>query len=98
MAEKPKEQKKVKLATAKKRQLQDTRKRVQNKGYRSEVKTAYKAFLASLKQQDKEVQMGAFSSLASLVDKGVNKGIFKLNKASRVKARMSARLQAKQAA
>ena len=98
MAEKEKEEKKVKVATAKKRQLQDMRKRVQNKAYRSEVKTAYKAFLTSLKQKDTEKQMSAFSSLASLVDKGVNKGIFKLNKASRVKARMSARLQAKQAA
>lgn len=98
MAEKPKDGKKVKVATAKKRQLQDARKRLQNRSYRSEVRTAYKAFIASLNQKDKEQQLSAFSKLSSLVDKGVNKGLFKLNKASRVKARMSMRMHAKQAA
>lgn len=98
MAEKPKDGKKVKVATAKKRHLQDARKRLQNRSYRSEVRTAYKAFLSSLKQGDKSVQVAAFSKLSSLVDKGVNKGLFKLNKASRVKARMSVRLHACQSA
>ena len=86
------EEKKQKRATCKKRHLQDERKRVQNKAHRSKLKTAYKAFLASLKGDDAKKRMDAYGSLSSLLDKGVNKGVFKKNKASRLKARMSARL------
>lgn len=94
MAEKPKDSKKVKRPTAQKRHAQDERKRMQNKSYRSSAKTALKTFIASLNQNDMAKKMQSFGALASLVDKGVNRGIFKHNKASRIKARMSVRLQA----
>jgi small subunit ribosomal protein S20 len=97
MAQAPKdtkEEKKVKKATALKRQEQSEKKRVQNKAFRSKVRTAFKGFLTSLSQKDTKKQIDAFSEIASLLDKGVNKGIFKKNKASRLKARMSVRLQA----
>jgi len=91
------EGKKQKRATCKKRHLQDERKRMQNKAYRSKMKTAYKAFLTSLNNADIKIQMDAYSSISSLLDKGVNKGIFKKNKASRLKARMSAKMAVKAA-
>ncbi len=95
MADKPKDDKKVKRPTAQKRHVQDERKRMQNKAYRSSVKTALKTFFAALNQNDQAKKMEAFNNLASMVDKGVNRGIFKSNKAGRIKARMSIRLQAK---
>ncbi len=90
---KEKEVKKVKRPTAQKRQLQNDKRRVQNKADRSRFRNTVKAFFESLKSGNKEAQMNCFSEVSSLVDKGVNKGIFKKNKASRVKARLTARLQ-----
>jgi small subunit ribosomal protein S20 len=90
--EKKEETKKVKRPTSQKREEQNTEKRIRNKAYRSRVKTALKSFLQSLKQSDAKERMACFSELASLVDKGVNKGVFTKNKASRVKQRLAARL------
>ena len=92
------EEKKQKRATCKKRHLQDERKRVQSKAHRSRMKTAYKTFLTSLKNEDAKKRIDAYAELSSILDKGVNKGIFKKNKSSRLKARMSARLKAQAAA
>ena len=97
MAQPPKdskEEKKVKKATALKRQEQSERKRIQNKAFRSKVRTAFKGFLSSVNEKDAKKQMVSFAEVSSLLDKGVNKGIFKKNKASRLKARMSVRIQA----
>ncbi len=91
---KEKEVKKVKRLTPQKRQDQSEKNREQNKAMRSRFRTSVKAFLESLKSGDKVQQMARFSEVSSIVDKGVNKGIYKKNKASRVKARLTARLQA----
>ena len=90
-----KEEKKVKQATAKKRELQDQRKRVQNRAYRSQVRSTIKQFKESLTSGNEEQQKKALATAYSLVDKGVNKSIFKRNKASRIKARLTARMHAK---
>ncbi len=92
--QKEKETKKVKRLTPQKRQDQNDKRRVQNKAMRSRFRSSVKAFLDSLKSGDKASQMTCFSEVSSLVDKGVNKGLYKKNKASRVKARLTARLQA----
>lgn len=92
--QKEKEVKKVKRLTPLKRQDQNEKRRVQNKALRSRLRTTVKAFLDCLKTGTKEQQMACYSEVSSLVDKGVNKGVFKQNKASRVKARLSVRLQA----
>ena len=92
--QKEKDAKKAKRPTAQKRQLQNDKCRVQNKAFRSRLRTSVKAFLDCLKTSDKQKQVACFSEISSLVDKGVNKGIYKKNKASRVKARLTARLQA----
>lgn len=92
--EKDKENKKVKRPTSQKREMQNERKRQENKAIRSRLRTTVKAFLESVKAADKQKQKACYAEISSLVDKGVNKGVFKLNKASRVKARLAARLQA----
>ena len=92
--EKKEEKKKVKKPTCQKREEQNNEKRLRNKAFRSRIKTALKGFLQSIKQPDVKVRMAQFSEVASLVDKGVNKGVFTKNKASRVKQRLAARLAA----
>ncbi len=94
MAEKKdKETAAQKRPTPQKRQLQNEKRRDANKALRSRLRTSVKAFLTSVKSGNKAEQMKCFSEVSSIVDKGVNKGAFKKNKASRVKARLSARLQ-----
>ena len=95
---KAKEEKKVKRPSCQKREMQNEEKRMRRKAFRSRVRTSLKGFLESLKQNDEQNRRLQFSEVTSLVDKGVNKGIFTRNKASRVKARLAARLQTKQAA
>lgn len=90
--EKQEETKKVKRPTSLKREEQNTRKKLQNRAFRSRVRTTAKGFLESLKSGDAKQRMSLFSELASMVDKGVNRHIFTRNKASRIKARMAARL------
>ncbi len=91
---KKEETKKVKRPTCQKREEQNVEKRIRNKAFRSRVRTAAKGFLQSTKNNDKKKQLAAMSEVASLVDKGVNKGVFTKNKASRIKARMAAKVAA----
>ena len=86
---------KVKRATAQKRELQDQKKRLQNRAFRSQVRSTIKQFRDSIASGDKEKQRAALTSVYSLVDKGVNRSIFKRNKASRIKARLTAYMHAK---
>jgi small subunit ribosomal protein S20 len=92
------EAKKVKRPTCQKREEQNVEKRLRNKAFRSRVRTALKGFLESVKQGNAQESTVRLSEVASLVDKGVNKGVFTRNKANRVKARLAAKLQVKQAA
>jgi small subunit ribosomal protein S20 len=86
---------KTKISSAKKREVQDIKKRVANRAFRSKVRSAIKIFTDSVTEGNKEKQMAALSEVYSLVDKGVNKSIFKRNKANRIKERLTARLHAK---
>ncbi len=76
----------VKRPTSQKRELQSEKKRLRNKAARSEIKTAIKA----VRQGDKEQKFQALKAAHSLLDKSVNKGVFKRNKASRLKSRLTA--------
>ncbi len=86
-----KTKKKVKTPTALKRDRQNEVKRIRNKSFRSKVSTAVKAFQTSEATQAPE----KLSAIYSLMDKGVKKGVFKQNKADRVKSRMTSKLSAK---
>ena len=86
---------KAKQPTAKKRELQDARKRLQNRAFRSRVRSTIKQLKDSIASGDKEKQKVALAAVYSLVDKGVNRSVFKRNKASRIKARLTAYMHAK---
>ncbi len=90
---KGKEEKKVKRPTEQKRQIQNEKRRVMNKGSRSRVRTGIKSYLDALKGQDMAKKEASLNELFSLVDKAAKKGVFKLNKASRIKSRMASKLQ-----
>lgn len=85
--EKEKKPLKKKRPTALKRKLQDKKKCLQNRVLKSKIHTARRAFV-NLEGEAKE---GGLNLLYSLIDKAVKKGIFKSNKGSRLKSRLSAK-------
>jgi len=82
---------KQKRPSAQKSLIQSEKRRDQNKMFRSRFKTAIRHFKECVAKKDKETAKVHLSELSSLVDKGVNRGLFKRNKAARTKARMMAR-------
>lgn len=95
MAEQKKEKAKVKRPTALKRDIQSEKRRLRNRSYKSQVRTAIRNFEESLPKGDDKVIADQLKNVSSLMDKGVQKGIFKLNKASRTKSRLAARAVSK---
>lgn len=73
--------KKKKRPTADKRLLQDAKKRLQNRIFKSRVRTATRTF-----EEGKSNE--TLSPLISLLDKGVKRGVYKPNKAARLKSKL----------
>ncbi len=92
---KKEEAKKVKLPTAKKRDLQSKKRNLNNRAFKSTVNTAIRSLEQTLAQGDAAAAKEKLSTVCSLVDKGVKKNKFKLNTASRIKAKFSKRTLAK---
>lgn len=90
MADK-KESKKKKRPTAEKRMIQNEKARKRNKAFKSSIRTAIRRFEDSVKAGDKAETEQRLSTVYSLVDKAVKSGIYKRNKASRTKSRMTAK-------
>ncbi len=81
---------KVKQPTALKRIIQSQKRRNQNKSLKAQVRTSLNIFNSALsKKEGKESAKSKMSDIFSIVDKGVKKGIFKKNKAARIKAKVS---------
>jgi small subunit ribosomal protein S20 len=89
------EEKKVKRPTAQKRDLQNKKRRMDNKIYKSRVRTAIRSFQDSLTTGDQVVATQKLNEVYSILDKCAKKGVFKLNKVSRTKSRLAARAVAK---
>ena len=90
MADDKKKKAKTKVPTAVKRELQNEKRKLSNKAFRSKVSTAVKALATP------GVELAAnLSSVYSLMDKGVKKGVFTKNKANRFKSRITKRLAVK---
>lgn len=83
--------KKVRQPTAKKRDLQSKRSRLRNKSFRSSIRTAIRKFESVLPSGKPGDIQANLDEVYSLVDKGVKKGVYKLNAASRTKSRLAAR-------
>jgi small subunit ribosomal protein S20 len=78
--------------SALKRMQQNERKRVRNMSFRSKTKTAVKRFLGSVEGKTQDAAE-LLSEATSLLHKGVSKGIFHKNTASRTIAKLSRKLQ-----
>jgi small subunit ribosomal protein S20 len=87
--EKSVKNKKVKKPTALKRDMQDERRRLHNKQFRSSVKTTVRVLEEAIKTADKTKAEEKLSALFSLMDKGVKTGVFKQNKADRTKSKFA---------
>ena len=79
---------KTKTPTALKRVIQNEKRRLRNKSFKSKVKTAIRSFKESAVKKE-EAAVEKLNSVFSLMDKGMHKKIFKKNKSSRIKSRLS---------
>lgn len=93
--DKAEDAKKVKRPTPLKRDIQNEKRRLINKSFKSQVRTAIRYFEESLPKGEEASIQEKLNHVYSLMDKGVKKGIYKLNKASRTKSRLAARALAK---
>ena len=87
--------------SAEKRIEINKRNRLQNRFYKSSVRTLMKSFYKDLEtykssnnSEDKNKLEKSLSSIYSLVDKGTKKNVFHKNNAARKKAKLSAALKA----
>ena len=90
MADDKKKKAKTKTPTAVKREVQNEKRKLLNKAFRSKVATVIKAL--SSPGSDLAPKL---SAVYSMMDKGVKKGVFTQNKASRFKSRITRRFTAK---
>jgi small subunit ribosomal protein S20 len=84
-----KDVKKIKLPTAKKRELQNKKRRLQNRAQRARIRSEVKDFRELSKEIGAAEKSTELSLVYSLIDKAAKKGIFKLNKANRLKSRLA---------
>ncbi len=88
-------EKKTKRPTAVKRDLQSKKRRMNNRVYKSRVRTAIRTFQDALTKGDQTIVSEKLNDVYSILDKCAKKGVFKLNKVSRTKSRLAARSAAK---
>ena len=87
--------KKLKRPTAEKRVLQNKKRRLINKIFKTKTRTAIRNLEQCLnKGSDSEVQE-SLNIVYSFMDKGVKRKIFKLGNASRTKSRLAAKVALK---
>jgi small subunit ribosomal protein S20 len=91
MAKEKEEKKKEKRPTAIKRDLQSQKRNLANRAFKATVGTALRSLEQKLKQGDTSSVKESLNKVFSLVDKGVKKGRYKMNKASRIKSRLHKR-------
>ena len=80
--------------SALKRARQTDKKTAANRANKSRLRTALRSLREAIAKGDKEAAKTAYNSTASIVDKGVQKGVLHKNTANRYKSRLSARLKA----
>ncbi len=81
--------KKVKFPTALKRRKQDEKKSMCNKIVKSKIHTARVKFEEEKESENKKTLL---KTLFSLIDKAAKRGVFKRNKADRIKSRLHAKV------
>jgi small subunit ribosomal protein S20 len=88
------EEKKVKerRPQAQKRDIQSERRRLHNRARRSKTTTAIRTLSEALTAGKGAESKQQLSAIFSIVDKGVKTGLYKQNKADRIKSRLSKKL------
>jgi small subunit ribosomal protein S20 len=76
--------------SALKRDMQSQRRNLRNRSFKAKVNTAVRSLQETIAKKDSASAKAKLNDVYSLMDKGVKKGIFKTNKASRVKSRLHA--------
>ncbi len=92
MSKEKKPETKQKRPTALKRDMQDKRRNLRNRSFKARVRTAVRSLETTLESGDKAKATENLVLVHSLMDKGAQLGVFKDNKASRIKSRTAARL------
>lgn len=95
MAKEADKNKKVRKPSALKRDIQDQKSRLRNRAFKASVRSAIRQFEGTLEKGDVTAAKAGLNEVYSIMDKGVKKGVFKANKASRTKARLAARVHQK---
>lgn len=90
MAKQVEPKKKTKRPTAEKRMIQNKKRRLVNKAKKSQIRTAIRSFKEAVGSGDNQKAAEELNNVYSLVDKAVKNGIYKKNKASRTKSRLTA--------
>ena len=94
MADAKKDKEKKRKPTALKRDEQSIKRNQRNRSFKSKVTTALRSLEDTLSKKDAASVKTKLNEIYSLMDKGVKKGIYKSNKAGRVKSRLHARTKA----
>ena len=80
--------------SALKRARQTETKTTANRANKSRLRSALRSLREAIGKGDKEAATKAYNSTASVVDKGVQKGVLHKNTASRYKSRLNKRVKA----
>lgn len=83
---------KERVPSARKRELQDIRRRARNRTCISQVKTAVRGFREAFTEGSVDESALKLQSVFALVDKGVKKGIVPAGRANRTKSRLAKKL------
>ncbi|MBI2810820.1 MAG: 30S ribosomal protein S20 [Candidatus Melainabacteria bacterium] len=81
---------KKRIPSAQKRDIQSKKRNVRNRAFKAAVNSAVRALKDSVAKKEAESVKTNLSDVYSLMDKAVKKGIYKINKANRVKSRLNA--------
>lgn len=79
---------------ARKRARQNDKRRLNNAGMRSMMRTHVKKVIYALDAGDKAAASDAYKAAVPAIDKAADKGLIHKHKASRYKSRLNARLRA----
>ena len=80
--------------SAAKRMRQNAKRRLRNASLKSKLRTARRKLLQAIEQKQGSEATAMLKTVSSLYDKGVKKGIIKLNNAARSKSRLAVRVNA----
>lgn len=82
------------IKSAKKRAKQNIERRAHNAALRSRLRTAVKKVVKAIQAGDKNVATESFKAAVPEIDRMVNKGIIRKNRAAHYKSKLNARLRA----